>query len=96
MTGRQLADEVTRRRPGTKTLYTSGYTENAIIHHGRLDHGVMLLSKPYRKSALASMVRLALEKSATVNCDPEALLLADTSIVAMQLRPASVQAASLR
>jgi signal transduction histidine kinase/CHASE3 domain sensor protein/CheY-like chemotaxis protein len=96
MTGRQLADEVTRRRPETKILYTSGYTENAIIHHGRLDHGVMLLSKPYRKSALASMVRRALENSATVNCDPEALLLADTSIAAMQLRPASVQAASLR
>jgi len=60
MTGRQLADEVSRRRPGTKILYTSGYTENSIVHHGRLDPGVLLLSKPYRKSALASMVRLAL------------------------------------
>jgi PAS domain S-box-containing protein len=60
MTGRQLAVEVTTRRPGTKLLYTSGYTENSIVHHGRLDHGVMLLSKPYRKSELSSMVRLAL------------------------------------
>jgi PAS domain S-box-containing protein len=60
MTGRQLAVEVTQRRPGTKLLYTSGYTENSIVHHGRLDHGVMLLSKPYRKSELSSMVRLAL------------------------------------
>ena len=60
MTGRQLAVEVTGRRPGTKLLYTSGYTENSIVHHGRLDHGVMLLSKPYRKSELSSMVRLAL------------------------------------
>jgi hypothetical protein len=41
-------------------LYTSGYTENAIIHHGRLDTGVLLLAKPYRKSDLASMIRKAL------------------------------------
>jgi PAS domain S-box-containing protein len=60
MNGRQLADEIERRRPGTKVLYTSGYTENAIIHHGRLDAGVLLLVKPYRKSDLADMIRKAL------------------------------------
>ena len=60
MNGRQLADEVERRHPGAKVLYTSGYTENAIIHHGRLDAGVLLLAKPYRKSDLASMIRRAL------------------------------------
>jgi PAS domain S-box-containing protein len=58
--GRQLADEVLKRHPGMKILYTSGYTENAIIHHGRLDAGVLLLAKPYRKSDLARMLRLAL------------------------------------
>jgi CheY-like chemotaxis protein len=63
-TGRQLVDEVARRRRGTKILYTSGYTENSIVRHGRLDPGVLLLSKPYRKSALASMVRLALGDAA--------------------------------
>jgi hypothetical protein len=42
-------------------LYTSGYTENAIIHHGRLDSGVLLLAKPYRKSDMAKMVRKALD-----------------------------------
>jgi CheY-like chemotaxis protein len=60
MNGRQLADEARRRRPGLKVLFTSGYTENAIVHHGRLDPGVLLLPKPYRKSDLARMLRLAL------------------------------------
>jgi PAS domain S-box-containing protein len=60
MNGRQLVDEALRRRPSLKTLYTSGYTENAIVHHGRLDSGVLLLAKPYRKSELARMLRLAL------------------------------------
>jgi CheY-like chemotaxis protein len=60
MNGRQLVDEAKKRRPALKTLYTSGYTENAIVHHGRLDSGVLLLAKPYRKSELARMLRLAL------------------------------------
>jgi signal transduction histidine kinase/CHASE3 domain sensor protein len=61
MSGRELADEVAKRRPAMKVLYTSGYTDNAILHHGRLDEGVLLLSKPYRKPQLAQMVRLALK-----------------------------------
>jgi len=61
MTGRQLADEVIKRRPGMKVLYTSGYTDNAIVHHGRLDEGVLLLTKPYRKLQLAQMMRQALK-----------------------------------
>jgi PAS domain S-box-containing protein len=60
MNGRQLADEALRRRPSLKVLFTSGYTENAIVHHGRLDAGVLLLPKPYRKSELAKMIRVAL------------------------------------
>ena len=60
LNGRQLAAEMTRRRPSLKVLFTSGYTENAIIHHGRLDSGVLLLAKPYRKLDLARMLRLAL------------------------------------
>jgi hypothetical protein len=51
---------VQQARPGLKVLFTSGYTENAIIHHGRLDTGVLLLAKPYRKSDLAEMIRKAL------------------------------------
>ena len=60
MNGRQLADEIQKTRPELKVLFTSGYTENAIIHHGRLDTGVLLLAKPYRKSDLATMIRKAL------------------------------------
>jgi len=60
MNGRQLANELQRRKPGLKVLFTSGYTENAIIHHGRLDTGVLLLAKPYRKSDMAVMIRRAL------------------------------------
>jgi CheY-like chemotaxis protein len=60
MNGRQLANEAEKARPGLKVLFTSGYTENAIIHHGRLDSGVLLLAKPYRKSDLAAMIRKAL------------------------------------
>jgi signal transduction histidine kinase len=60
MNGRQLAIEALTRRLGLKILYTSGYTENAIVHHGRLDAGVLLLPKPYRRSDLARMIRTAL------------------------------------
>jgi len=60
MNGRQLATELQQRKPGLKVLFTSGYTENAIIHHGRLDSGVLLLAKPYRKSDMAVMIRKAL------------------------------------
>jgi CheY-like chemotaxis protein len=60
MNGRQLAVEALQRRPGLKVLYTSGYTENAIVHHGRLDAGVQLLPKPYLSSDLARGIRTAL------------------------------------
>jgi signal transduction histidine kinase len=58
--GRELADAVRTRRATIKVLFTSGYTESAIMHNGRLEPGVLLLPKPYRKSDLAHMVRVAL------------------------------------
>ncbi|HEV2155487.1 CHASE3 domain-containing protein [Bradyrhizobium sp.] len=60
MSGRELADKVAALRPGLKVLYTSGYTDNAIVHHGKLDDGVLLLTKPYRRNQLAEMIRKAL------------------------------------
>ena len=58
--GRQLATEAVKRRPGLKVLYTSGYAENALVHHGRLDAGVLLLPKPYVSADLARMLLIAL------------------------------------
>jgi len=62
MNGRQLACEVRRKWPDIRVLFTSGYTENAVIHHGRLDTGVLLLVKPYRKSDMARIIRRALDE----------------------------------
>jgi PAS domain S-box-containing protein len=72
MNGRQLADEARRRRPRLKVLFTSGYTENAIVHHGRLDPGVLLLAKPYRKQQLAQMIRSALRADANTDASTDA------------------------
>ncbi len=62
MNGRELADEARKMQADLKVLYTSGYTENAIVHHGRLDPGVQLLSKPYRRLELARRIRLVLDR----------------------------------
>jgi CheY-like chemotaxis protein len=62
--GRHLADQALALRPALKVLFTSGYTETAIVHHGRLDPGVLLLAKPYRKFDLARMIRKALDGAA--------------------------------
>ena len=61
MTGRVLAERARQIWPQLKVLYTSGYTENSIVHDGRLDEGVMLMSKPYSKRQLAQLVREALD-----------------------------------
>jgi PAS domain S-box-containing protein len=61
MNGRELADAARALRPGLPVLFTSGYTENAIVHHGRLDRGVLLLAKPYRRGELAAKLRQALD-----------------------------------
>lgn len=61
MNGRSLADTAQALRPDLKVLFTSGYTENAIVQEGRLDPKVELLSKPYRRSQLAEKLRKVLE-----------------------------------
>jgi PAS domain S-box-containing protein len=60
--GPELAAEARKLYPALRVLYTSGYTENAIVHHGRLDPGIHLLSKPYRRHDLALKLRQALDE----------------------------------
>jgi len=57
MNGRELAEAVRLRRPGVRVLYTSGYTDDTMIHEGHLDPGVALLQKPYRKADLSQKIR---------------------------------------
>ncbi len=63
ISGRQLAERAVELVPGLKVLFTSGYTENAIVHNGRLDPGVELLSKPYGREQLAAKVRRVLDSA---------------------------------
>jgi signal transduction histidine kinase/CheY-like chemotaxis protein len=56
MNGRELADAALALRPGLPVLFTTGYTRNAIIHHGRLDEGVNFLGKPYAAQTLVQRV----------------------------------------
>jgi PAS domain S-box-containing protein len=58
----ELARKAKDRMPSLAILFTSGYTENAIVHGGRLDAGVNLLTKPYSRQLLANRVRRALDE----------------------------------
>jgi CheY-like chemotaxis protein len=63
MGGREVAAAARERRPDIKILFTSGYTQNSIVHNGKLDPGVELLSKPYRREQLALKLRKVLDRT---------------------------------
>mgnify|MGYP003346754333 CR=1 FL=1 len=63
MNGRRLAEEALKRRSDLKVLFTSGYTENAIVHHGRLDPGVLLYLLQARGLSAKEVERLIYKKS---------------------------------
>jgi PAS domain S-box-containing protein len=60
LNGPALADEILRLRPSVKVLYTSGYTQDALTTDGRIDPGIALIHKPYRKIELARKIRAVL------------------------------------
>jgi signal transduction histidine kinase len=62
MNGRQLADKAMGLRPQLKVLFTTGYTRNAIVHHGRLDAGVEMIGKPFSFVELSAKVRAILDR----------------------------------
>jgi PAS domain S-box-containing protein len=61
MTGAQVAAQARGMRPNLKVLFTTGYARNAIIHQGRLDKGVQLITKPFSFADLASKIRDVLD-----------------------------------
>ena len=61
---RELARKAQEMLPGLKVLYTSGYTQNAIVHNGKLDDDAFLLSKPYRRDELARKLRSVFDGTA--------------------------------
>jgi two-component system cell cycle sensor histidine kinase/response regulator CckA len=61
ISGRELAQTLLARNPAAKVLFMSGYTENAIVHHGVLDNGTFFLQKPFMPAILANKVREVLD-----------------------------------
>lgn len=61
MNGREIAEQLVKTHPETKVLYTSGYTEDVIVHHGIVDEGLNFIGKPYVLDALARKLRQVLE-----------------------------------
>ncbi|MFM0220602.1 hybrid sensor histidine kinase/response regulator [Paraburkholderia dipogonis] len=78
----ELAQRAAARSPAVPTLFTSGYTRDEIVHHGKLDAGITLLSKPYRRDDLARKVRGVLRAGAATAAGVLPVSVADGQIAA--------------
>jgi PAS domain S-box-containing protein len=77
MNGRQLSEEARKRRPDLKVLFTTGYARNAIVHDGRLDPGVELITKPFTQATLAEKLRDIID----AKCVPGRILLVEDEVM---------------
>ena len=66
MKGNDIASRLKEVRPDLRVLFMSGYTENAIVHHGRLDDGVHLIGKPFHREQIARKVSEVLGDAGTI------------------------------
>jgi PAS domain S-box-containing protein len=83
MNGAQLVAAARELRPDVKVLFTTGYARNAIVHQGRLDAGVELITKPFTRVQLGSRIRDVLDVPADVQHSPVALVIEDEALVRM-------------
>ncbi len=75
VSGRELANRLSKVQPATKVLFMSGYTDNVIVHHGMLEEGTNFIQKPFNPAELASKVRAVLESPKTES--PACILVTD-------------------
>jgi PAS domain S-box-containing protein len=83
MNGAQLVAAARALRPDVKVLFTTGYARNAIVHQGRLDAGVELITKPFTRVQLGSRIRDVLDVRADSSRTPVALVIEDEALVRM-------------
>jgi CheY-like chemotaxis protein len=92
MNGRQLADEARKRRPDLKVLFTTGYARNAIVHDGRLDPGVELLTKPFSQAALGEKLRDIIDAKSS----PARVLLVEDEVLIQMLAVEYLEEAGIK
>jgi len=86
LNGRELVDRARKKRPRLRVLFTTGYARNAIVHQGRLDAGVELLTKPFNRTQLAVRIRDVMDaRQEPAGTQRVALIVEDESLVRMFL-----------
>jgi len=92
MNGRRLAEEARKRRNTIKVLFTTGYARNAIVHEGRLDPGVELVTKPFTQGALAEKLRDIIDATS----DQARILLVEDDVMIQMLATEYLEDAGLK